>query len=104
MATTTLSTSVASSRCSAAGRPQWFQDDHREGAAGTVRFCMSVLERFLRYVQVDTQSDETSETYPSTDKQLVLLRDLADELRSLGLEDAHINQFGYVMATIPANS
>ena len=41
---------------------------------------MSVLERFLRYVQYDTQSDERSQTYPSTDKQLVLLRDLADEL------------------------
>ena len=43
----------------------------------------TVLDRFLRYVRYDTQSDESSSTYPSTDKQLVLLRDLADELRTL---------------------
>jgi tripeptide aminopeptidase len=60
-----------------------------------------VLERFLRYVRYDTQSDERSESYPSTDKQLVLLRDLAAELRALGLADAAIDGLGYVMATIP---
>lgn len=65
---------------------------------------MSVLERFLRYVQYDTQSDERSQTYPSTEKQLRLLRDLADELRGLGLHDARIDQHGYVIATIPATS
>src|SRR5882762_6493043 len=63
-----------------------------------------VLERFLRYVTYDTQSDETSETYPSTAKQLVLLRDLANELASFGLKDAAIDDHGYVTATIPATS
>ena len=63
-----------------------------------------VLDRFLRYVQYDTQADENSTTYPSTDKQLVLLRDLARELASLGLDDAGMDQHGYVTATIPATS
>jgi tripeptide aminopeptidase len=62
----------------------------------------SVLERFLRYVRYDTQSNERSTTYPSTDNQLVLLRDLAAELRELGLADADIDSYGYVTATIPA--
>ena len=64
----------------------------------------TVLDRFLRYVRYDTQSDERSQTYPSTSKQLVLLGDLADELRDLGLADASIDTFGYVMATIPATT
>jgi tripeptide aminopeptidase len=64
----------------------------------------AVLDRFLRYVQYDTQSDENSNTYPSTSKQLVLLKDLADELGSLGLTDAVIDQYGYVTATIPPTS
>ena len=63
-----------------------------------------VLDRFLRYVQCDTQSDERSTTYPSTEKQLVLLRALVDELRGIGLADASIDEHGYVMATVPANS
>ena len=63
-----------------------------------------VLDRFLRYVQYDTQSDEQSTTYPSTAKQLVLLRDLAAELRALGLTDAAIDEHGYVTATIPATT
>ncbi len=65
---------------------------------------MSVLERFLRYVQYDTQADDESSTYPSTDKQLVLLRDLVAELKAIGLADASIDQYGYVMATIPATT
>src|SRR6476619_1933201 len=64
----------------------------------------TVLERFLRYVRYDTQSDESSTTYPSTAKQLVLLRDLAAELKALGLEDASVDEYGYVMATIPATT
>jgi tripeptide aminopeptidase len=64
----------------------------------------SVLDRFLRYVRYDTQSDEQSTTYPSTDRQLVLLRDLAAELKDLGLADAAVDEFGYVMATIPATT
>ena len=65
---------------------------------------MTVLDRFLRYVRYDTQSDESSKTYPSTARQLVLLRDLAQELRDLGLTDAAVDDFGYVMATIPATT
>jgi len=64
----------------------------------------NVLERFLRYVRYDTQSNEQSKTYPSTDKQLVLLRDLAAELRDVGLHDAAIDDYGYVMATVPATT
>jgi tripeptide aminopeptidase len=64
----------------------------------------TVLDRFLRYVQYDTQSDESSDTYPSTLKQLTLLRDLAEELREMGLSDAAIDEHGYVMATVPATS
>src|SRR3954470_5372262 len=62
----------------------------------------NVLDRFLKYVRYDTQSDEASTTYPSTDTQLVLLRDLAAELAALGLTDAAVDAFGYVTATIPA--
>ena len=58
--------------------------------------------RFLRYVRIDTQSHEDSDTYPSTAKQLDLLRLLADELRELGLADAAIDEHGYVTATLPA--
>ncbi len=63
-----------------------------------------VLERFLRYVQIDTQSNEESESYPSTAKQFDLLRPLVDELRAIGLADAAIDEWGYVTATIPATS
>jgi len=62
---------------------------------------MNVLDRFLRYVRYDTQSDETSQTYPSTAKQLVLLTDLAAELLELGAADVSLDEHGYVMATIP---
>jgi len=65
---------------------------------------MPVLDRFLRYVQIDTQADESSTSYPSTDTQLVLLRSLVDELRAIGLDDAAIDEYGYVMATIPAST
>lgn len=62
----------------------------------------NLLDRFLRYVAVDKQSDENSESQPSTGKQLVLLEMLRDELRALGLE-AELDQWGYVMATLPSN-
>jgi tripeptide aminopeptidase len=61
-------------------------------------------ERFLRYVRIDTQSDEDSETYPSTEKQLDLLRLLRDELEAAGLTDAAIDRYGYVTATLPATA
>lgn len=62
----------------------------------------SVFDRFLRYVKIDTQSQEDAESYPSTAKQLDLLRLLTDELKTLGVADARIDQYGYVTGTIPA--
>ena len=64
----------------------------------------SVLQRFLRYVVIDTQSMEDSTTYPSTAKQYDLLRLLVDELRAIGLADVDLDEHGYVFATIPATS
>lgn len=63
---------------------------------------MSVLERFLHYVSFDTQSDEDSATVPSTAKQKLLGAELARELGALGLTDAHMDEFGYVYAWLPA--
>jgi len=62
----------------------------------------SVKERLIRYVQVDTQSDPASKTFPSTEKQKNLSALLAVELLQLGLADAHMDEHGYVYATIPA--
>ncbi|MBR5384985.1 MAG: peptidase T [Bacteroidales bacterium] len=62
----------------------------------------NILDRFLRYVSIDTQSNEESETQPSTAKQLNLLRMLNDELRAMGV-DSSIDEYGYVMASIPSN-
>ena len=62
-----------------------------------------ILDRFLRYVSVDTRSDEDSETQPSTAKQLDLLRMLRDELEALGVE-AVLDEYGYVMGSIPSNA
>ena len=61
-----------------------------------------ILERFLKYVAVDTQSDENSESQPSTAKQLKLLNLLKDELNALGVE-ASLDEYGYVMGKIPSN-
>ncbi|MBM3777114.1 MAG: peptidase T [Acidimicrobiia bacterium] len=63
-----------------------------------------VLERFLRYVRVDTRSDESSPGSPSSPGQLVLLEMLASELRAMGAADVSRDQYGYVMATVPATS
>ncbi|WP_092142228.1 peptidase T [Bradyrhizobium sp. NFR13] len=67
-------------------------------------FAHDVTARFLRYVVIDTQSDPASPTCPSTEKQKDLGRVLAQELRDLGLRDAHLDEHGYVYATIPATS
>lgn len=63
----------------------------------------TALDRFIRYAKIDTQSKEESETYPSTPKQLVLLNLLVNELKAIGLTDAAIDEYGYVMATLPSN-
>jgi tripeptide aminopeptidase len=67
-------------------------------------FKHTVTERFLRYVVIDTQSDPESPTCPSTEKQKDLGRLLAAELKAMGLVDAHLDEHGYVYATIPASS
>ena len=65
---------------------------------------MKAYERFLNYVAYPTMSDDASETVPSSAKQLVLARDLQKELLTLGLTDAYVDGFGYVYATLPANT
>ena len=67
-----------------------------------VHLAEDAAERFLRYVRIDTRSDEDSDTYPSTEGQLVLLRLLRDELEAVGLADATIDEHGYVTATLPS--
>ncbi|MBP3383698.1 MAG: peptidase T [Tidjanibacter sp.] len=64
---------------------------------------MELKDRFLKYVAFDTQSDENSITFPSTDKQLVLLRALKEEMIQLGLTEVVMDEHGYVMGTIPAS-
>jgi tripeptide aminopeptidase len=63
----------------------------------------SLVERFLRYTGYDTQSSESSESFPSTEKQRALSEELARELLELGLRDAAVDEHGYVMATLPAS-
>ena len=63
---------------------------------------MDLKERFLKYVSFDTQSDESSTTFPSTDKQKVLLSYLKEELETIGLKEVTMDEYGYVMATLPA--
>ena len=63
---------------------------------------MDLKERFLKYVSYDTQSSEESETFPSTEKQKVLLEALRDEMKDLGMTEVAMDRYGYVMGTIPA--
>ena len=63
----------------------------------------TALERFIRYAKLDTQSKEDSESYPSTEKQFDLLNLLLQELKDLGLQDARMDKYGYIMVTIPSN-
>ncbi len=63
---------------------------------------MELKDRFLKYVAINTQSNEDSETYPSTECQWVLLRELAEEMRMLGMEDVVTDKYGYTMGRIPA--
>ena len=64
----------------------------------------SVAERLMRYVQIDTQSDPLSSSFPSTQKQKNLSQLLVQELQALQVDDAHMDEFGYVYATIPSNT
>ncbi|RYZ54870.1 MAG: tripeptide aminopeptidase PepT, partial [Sphingobacteriales bacterium] len=64
----------------------------------------TAADRFLRYVQIDTQSDPSSESQPSTEKQKDLSRLLVEELKQIGIEDAELDEHGYVYATIPATT
>lgn len=64
----------------------------------------TVTERFLRYVQIDTQSDPLSKSFPSTEKQKDLGRLLVQELREMGIKDAVMDEHGYVFATVPGNT
>ena len=63
-----------------------------------------VIERFLRYVEVDTASDSNSTTYPSTEKQKDLGRLLVEEMQAMGLEDVQMDSWGYVTGTLPGNT
>lgn len=70
----------------------------------SLTFSHTVTERFLRYVTIDTQSDPESPSSPSTEKQKDLGRVLAAELKAMGVADAHLDDYGYVYGTIPANT
>lgn len=67
-------------------------------------YSFTAAERFMRYVQIDTQSDPLSNSHPTTGKQKDLGRLLATELLAMGIADAHMDEWGYVYATIPANT
>ena len=64
----------------------------------------TAVERFLKYVSYDTQSDEAYDTCPSTKKQLLLANELKRELEEMGASDVRISQYGYVFARIPDNT
>ena len=67
-------------------------------------YKFTCVDRFLNYVKYDTQSDEEATCFPSSEKQKILSKDLAEELKALGLTDAHMDEYGYVMATLPSNT
>jgi len=67
-------------------------------------YKFTCVDRFLNYVKYDTQSDEEATCFPSSEKQKILSKDLAEEIKVLGLTDAHMDEYGYVMATLPSNT
>ena len=67
-------------------------------------YQFTASERFLRYVQIDTQSDPQSSSFPTTEKQKDLSKILAEELKQMGIADAHMDDWGYVYGTIPSTS
>ncbi len=68
------------------------------------QYTYTVVNRFIKYVQIDTQSDPDSQTYPSTEKQKNLGRILVSELQELGLKNVELDEFGYVYAELPSNT
>jgi tripeptide aminopeptidase len=66
-------------------------------------YRQKLLDRFLRYIKIDTRSDEASQSSPTTEKQKDLSRMLAEELKELGCDDAEMNEWGIVMASVPGN-
>jgi tripeptide aminopeptidase len=78
------------------------KEDSSKGAEGSLKDEM--IERFTTYVKVDTQSNESNETCPSTPGQLTLAHMLVEELKTIGMEEVTIDDNGYVMATLPANT
>ncbi|MBZ0180603.1 MAG: peptidase T [Melioribacteraceae bacterium] len=67
-------------------------------------YKFTCTDRFLEYVKIDTQSKEDSDTFPSDPKQLELSKKLVEELKEIGLSDAHMDENGYVIATLPSNT
>ncbi|RYY62173.1 MAG: peptidase T, partial [Chitinophagaceae bacterium] len=67
-------------------------------------YSFTASERFMRYVQVDTQSNPQSQSQPSTEKQKDLSRILVEELKAMGAADVELDEHGYVYATIPSNT
>ncbi|MEW6196978.1 MAG: peptidase T [Bacteroidota bacterium] len=67
-------------------------------------YKFTVVDRFLKYVKFDTQSDEEPKTFPSDPKQLELSKALVDELKEIGMQEVEIDEFGYVTATLPSNT
>lgn len=65
---------------------------------------MNLVERFLKYVSYDTQSDETTGVTPSTEKQMIFARELKNELENMGLEEISLDEHGYLFASLPANT
>jgi tripeptide aminopeptidase len=73
-------------------------------AMGLPGYQHTAADRFMKYVQIDTQSDPASETQPTTEKQKDLSRILVKELKEIGIDDAELDEYGYVYATIPATT
>ena len=63
---------------------------------------MNVLDKFLKYISYDTQSDDNSTTYPSTENQLIFGQILVEECKKIGLNDVYRDNYGYVFATLPS--
>ena len=98
---------TAMARCGKVTRegacPGWWADAiFGEMNRMSQEFARELEERLIRYARIDTQSDESSPTLPSTGKQFDLLRLLMDELKSIGAQDVTLTDYGAVLATIPA--